>query len=258
MVAPGKRLLVIDDDVQIRKLLDEYLTEVGFDVTVVGDGASARSQFRSSEIDLILLDIVLPDTDGITLAKEFRETSDTPIVMLTVKGEELERIMGLELGADDYVTKPFSPRELAARVNAIFRRIDAGKERDDAADERETATVYHFGDWSLDPATRRISRTDGEQRRLTAAEFRLLMAFLRNPRHVLSREQLLTLSRADPSEVYDRSIDYQILRLRRKLDDVPRSPKLIKTEHGIGYVFDAMVTKTAIPGAPVPNAQPYT
>lgn len=240
----NKHILVVDDDAQIRQLLDEYLSEAGFRISTVGDGAAARAAVTGQSIDMILLDIVLPDVDGITLAKEFCASGDIPVLMLTVKGEEIERVVGLELGADDYITKPFSPRELLARIKAVFRRTEAATApQHESAD---TVTIFSFGEWQLNPATRRLTRSDGEQRRLTASEFSLLSTFMHRPKHVLTREQLLAFSRADPHAVFDRSIDYLILRLRRKLEDVPRRPQLIKTEHGVGYVFAADVTKRRV------------
>lgn len=244
MTPATKHILVVDDDAQIRHLLHEYLTGSGFRVSGVGSGTEARAAFARGDVDMVLLDIVLPDIDGTALAKEFFAISDKPIIMLTVKGEEVERIVGLELGADDYITKPFSPRELLARIRAIFRRT-----RTDTAASgtmENAVTVFAFGNWELHPATRRLVRHDGEERRLTASEFGLLNAFIRRPKHVLTREQLLASSRSDPDAVFDRSIDYLILRLRRKLEDVPRKPELIKTEHGIGYVFAVDVSRRSV------------
>lgn len=241
MTRANKNILVVDDDAQIRDLLYQYLSGAGFRVSTVGDGAAARAALAVQSIDMILLDIVLPDVDGITLAKEFCASSDTPILMLTVKGKEVERVIGLELGADDYITKPFSPRELLARIKAVFRRtatVQPSPHDPDAA-----TMVFLFGQWELNPATRRLKRADGEERRLTASEFGLLTAFLRRPKQILSREQLLASSRDDPTAVYDRSIDYLILRLRRKLEDSPRRPTLIQTEHGVGYIFAVDVSK---------------
>lgn len=239
-----KHILVVDDDAQIRQLLYEYLTTAGFQVSTVGNGLAARAAFAEKPIDMVLLDIVLPDIDGTTLAKEFLASSDTPIIMLTVKGEEIERVVGLELGADDYITKPFSPRELLARIRAIFRRAAASVSHAQANTEFDP--IFIFGEWELHPATRRIVKADGTERRLTASEFGLLSAFLQRPKHVLTRDQLLAFSRADPEAVYDRSIDYLILRLRRKLEDVPRQPRIIKTEHGVGYVLAVDVAKRPV------------
>lgn len=236
----SKHILVVDDDAQIRQLLDEYLTSSGFHVSTVDNGLAARAAFSKNSFDMVLLDIVLPDIDGTILAKEFLANSDTPIIMLTVKGEEIERVVGLELGADDYVTKPFSPRELVARIRAILRRAATS---DQVQRDTDCDPIYIFGGWELHPTSRRIVRRDGKERRLTATEFGLLTAFVHRPKHVLTREQLLTFSRADPEAVFDRSIDYLILRLRRKLEDVPRRPQIIKTEHGVGYVLAVDVTK---------------
>lgn len=240
-MASGKHLLAVDDDAQIRDLLSDYLGQAGFRVTAVGDGESARKALAAGGVDLIILDVVLPDTDGVSLAREIRGSSDVPIIMLTTKSDEVERVVGLEVGADDYVPKPFSPRELLARIKSIFRRFDTAREKARQADDIRLS--MRFSDWELDLTSRHLSRKGGESVQLTNAEFNLLAAFVERPQRVLSRDQLLELSRSDPEAVFDRSIDYLILRLRRKIEDDPRNPKLIKTEHGAGYVFTPKVER---------------
>lgn len=240
-MASGKHLLAVDDDAQIRDLLSDYLGQAGFRVTAVGDGESARKALAAGGVDLIILDVVLPDTDGVSLAREIRGSSDVPIIMLTTKSDEVERVVGLEVGADDYVPKPFSPRELLARIKSIFRRFDVAREKARQADDIRLS--MRFSDWELDLTSRHLSRKGGESVQLTNAEFNLLAAFVERPQRVLSRDQLLELSRRDPEAVFDRSIDYLILRLRRKIEDDPRNPKLIKTEHGAGYVFTPKVER---------------
>lgn len=236
-----KKLLVVDDDAQIRDLLTDYLGEAGYEVITVGDGASAKNVLNQTAIDLMILDLILPDTDGVSLAREIRTKDDIPIIMLTTKSEEVERIVGLEVGADDYVSKPFSPRELLARIRAIFRRLDLARQR--AIQGDDVRLVVRFSDWELDLTSRGLSHRSGKLVRLTNAEFNLLATFVKRPQRVLSRDQLLNFSRTDPDSVFDRSIDYLILRLRRKIEDNPRSPKLIRTEHGAGYVFSPKVVR---------------
>ena len=237
----AKRILVLDDDPQIRELLTGYLGDAGFDVQSVGTGAEFTSAVHSNAYDLIIFDLLLPDADGVTLMVKFRGSYDTPVVILTTKTDEVERIVGLEVGADDYVSKPFSPRELLARIKSIFRRIETSSRREHA--ERGTHLRVAFADWRFDLTSRRLVHREGTEKRLTNSEFQLLAAFVERPRHVLSRDQLLEFSRKDPDTVFDRSIDYLVLRLRRKLEDNPRRPELIKTEHGAGYVFTPEVVR---------------
>ena len=236
-----KHILVVDDDAQIRALLLDYLSQAGFHITAVGDGAAAIASLDKENIDLIILDVILPDIDGISLAREICRTSDIPIIMLTTKSDEIERVVGLEVGADDYVAKPFSPRELLARIKSTFRRIEMVTRK-----VSKIATLQlkvQFEDWQFDLTLRRLVKQDGTEVKLTNAEFNLLAAFVERPQRVLSRDQLLEYSRADPSAVFDRSIDYLILRLRRKLETCPRQPKLIRTEHGAGYYFASTVLR---------------
>jgi DNA-binding response OmpR family regulator len=235
----NQHILVVDDDPDLARLIQDYLAELDFRATHAADGRAMQAVLEREPVDLILLDIRLPGQDGITLMRELRATSSVPIILLTSRQDEVDRILGLELGADDYVTKPFSTRELLARVRAVLRR-SALRQRDaDAADERLPA--LRFAGWQLDLRHSRLSSPAGAQVQLTQAEVRLLHAFLKAPRRTLSRDQLLDLSRGSNDDVFDRSIDVQILRLRRKLEADPSRPVLIKTERGVGYFLDAKV-----------------
>jgi two-component system OmpR family response regulator len=231
-------VLVVDDDTGVRSLVTEYLSQNDFRVTAVGTGKEMMSVLATEAIDLIVLDLKLPGEDGLTLARKVRETSNISIIMVTGRLEEADRVMGLELGADDYVTKPFSPRELLARIRAVMRRYQSPEAlpgRDDGL------RAYRFAGWELNVRLHRLTSPTGKQVPLTNGEFSLLVAFLSSPQRVLNRDQLLDLSRLHSTEVYDRSIDVQILRLRRKIEADPADPQLIRTERGAGYVFCAPV-----------------
>ena len=232
-------ILVVDDDPQVRQLIADYLGTQDYRVSVAADGGEMTRLLAESAVDLIVLDLKLPGEDGLSLARKLRAESDIPIIMLTGQSDPIDRVVGLELGADDYLTKPFNPRELLARIKAVLRRFKA-RESAPAADSKIKA--YRFAGWELNLAARRLIDPKGEAVTLTNAEFNLLMAFLQAPQRVLSRDQLLELSRVHSDEVFDRSIDSVILRLRRKLEANPREPRLIKTEWGAGYLFAAAVT----------------
>ena len=232
-------VLVVDDDAGVRSLVTEYLSQNDFRVTAVGTGKEMMSVLATEAIDLVVLDLKLPGEDGLTLARKLRETSNISIIMVTGRLEEADRVMGLELGADDYVTKPFSPRELLARIRAVMRRYQSPEPlpgRDDAL------RAYRFSGWELNVRLHRLTSPAGKHVALTNGEFSLLVAFLSSPQRVLNRDQLLDLSRLHSTEVYDRSIDVQILRLRRKIEADAADPQLIRTERGAGYVFCAPVT----------------
>lgn len=232
-------ILAVDDDEPIRELLTSYLTSEGYRVTTVADVAGARRVIEGDPIDLIVLDLRLPDEDGLNLVRELRLESKLPVIILSSKDQDVDRIIGLEVGADDYLTKPFNPRELLARIKAVLRRAD-GK----AAPPRpveELRAVVQFANWELDMTAQRLRAADGREVDLTKAEYGLLAAFVKRPQRVLTRDQLLDLTRADGAEVFDRSIDVLILRLRRKIENNPKEPRIIKTERGAGYVFDAKV-----------------
>jgi two-component system, OmpR family, response regulator len=232
-------VLVVDDDQAMRQLATEYFAENELRVTAVATGAEMASVFAQTAIDVVVLDLRLASEDGMQLARKLREQSNVPIIMVTGKKDEADRVMGLELGADDYVTKPFSPRELLARVRAVLRRYKSSVQEISTRDEKQRA--YRFLGWELNLRTHRLIAPDGQQVALSNGEFNLLRAFCAAPQRVLSREQLLDLSRLHSAEVYDRSIDVQILRLRRKIEVNPSEPQYILTERGSGYRFDAPV-----------------
>jgi two-component system OmpR family response regulator len=232
-------ILAIDDDAAIRALIADYLSANELRVTTGATGADMARALDLHAIDLVVLDLRLPEEDGMLLARKLRETSAIPIIILTGKGEEADRVMGLELGADDYITKPFSPRELLARIRAVLRRYQTARDLMPAQDERRRA--YRFAGWELNLLTRKLVGPDGRRVEITNGEFSLLQALCAAPQRVLSREQLLDLSRLHGAEVYDRSIDVQILRLRRKIEANPSEPEFIKTERGAGYVFSVPV-----------------
>jgi len=229
-------ILVVDDDLAIRELIKEYLTENELKVSVAESGADMDRVLSVEVVDLVLLDLKLPDEDGLAIARRLRESLDIPIIILTGRKEEVDRVMGLELGADDYVTKPFSQRELLARIKAVLRRTEGKR----SVRRGETVRAFRFAGWELNTGTRRLRSPDGRNVDLTNSEYALLVAFLKAPQRILSRDQLLESSRLH-DDIYDRSIDVQILRLRRKVEESPNSPKLIRTERGAGYYLDAKV-----------------
>ncbi|WP_292427212.1 response regulator [Mesorhizobium sp.] len=234
----GKHILVVDDDPDMRAMLANYLEGENFRVSAVADGRAMSRVFNERTVDLMILDMRLADEDGFDIMRRLGSPPEAPIIIITGhRREETDRIVGLELGADDYITKPFSLRELLARVRAVLRRAGAAQRRP----QRKRHTRYRFAGWELDQRSRSLKSPDGEATPLTAGEFNLLVALLRSPRQILSREQLLAASRMHDEEVFDRSIDVQILRLRRKLEANPSEPKLIVTERGAGYVFTAAV-----------------
>jgi DNA-binding response OmpR family regulator len=232
-------ILAIDDDPAMRKLVAEYLRENDLRVTAVATGTEMEQMLAQHAIDLVVLDLRLAAEDGMQLARKLREESKVPIIIVTGKQDEADRVMGLELGADDYVTKPFSPRELLARIRAVLRRYQTAREVLPAQGEKRRA--YRFARWELNLGSRRLTSPNGSRVELTHGEFNLLHAFCAAPQRVLSREQLLDLSRLYGAEVYDRSIDVQVLRLRRKIEPNPAQPQYIKTERGAGYVFSVAV-----------------
>jgi DNA-binding response OmpR family regulator len=231
-------VLVVDDDSQIRTLLKDYLGENGMRVSAASNSQEMAEILGEETIDLVILDLRLAGEDGMTIARSLRERLSIPVVMLTGVRDEADRVMGLELGADDYVTKPFSPRELLARIRTVLRRTKlAGT---DAA-RRPEVRAYRFGDFELNLRTRRLKRLDGRAVNLTNGELNLLAALLAAPARILSRDQLLEASRVYDNEVYDRAIDIQVLRLRRKIEADPSQPRFIITERGVGYLFSAPV-----------------
>ena len=229
--APLPHVLVVDDDLAIRQLVDEYLGRNDFRVSAAVDGAGFTAALRSQVLDLVLLDLRLPGEDGMQLLRELRTQSQIPVIILTGRTEEADRVMGLELGADDYLTKPFSPRELLARIRTVLRRTHAGKEVHGAP----VCRAYRLPGWELNLRTRRLIGADGASVSLSNGEFNLLAALLATANRVVTRDQLIELSRRYDNEVYDRAIDVQILRLRRKIEADPAKPRIIVTERGVGY-----------------------
>jgi two-component system OmpR family response regulator len=236
MEAPA-HILVVDDDREIRRLLAEYLEKNGLRVTAARDGREMRRVLGRERVDLIVLDVMLPGDDGLKLCRELRLDSQIPIIMLTARVEDVDRILGLELGADDYVPKPFNPRELLARIAAVLRRA-AYAPRDPLPSE---VAGYRFAGWRLDNTTRSLSDPDGAVVPLSGAEFRLLGVLLAHAGQVLSRTQLADLLRGREHEPFDRSIDVRVSRLRQILHDDARSPRIIKTVYGEGYVIGVPV-----------------
>lgn len=239
-MTPSVHVLIVDDDQAIRQIVSDVLTAQGWTVNEAADGRELAERLREHQPDLILLDIRLPDQDGLTIAQKLRASSDIPIIMLTGLGGDVDRIVGLEVGADDYVVKPFNPRELVARVKAVLRRTRGIPDRGEPV-----SALGHdcrrFAGWLLDRTAHRLSSPDGSEVSLTNAEYLLLDAFVGAPRRVLSRDQLLDLTRSHGAGVFDRTVDVLVLRLRRKIEPNPHAPRLIRTERGAGYVFDADV-----------------
>jgi two-component system OmpR family response regulator len=235
-----RHVLAVDDDPAIRSMIAEYLSEEGFKVSTASTSREMARLLAEGDIDLVLLDLKLAHEDGLDLVREIRSHSDLPIIVLTGhRRDATDRVVGLEVGADDYVTKPFSLRELLARVRAVLRR--SAPDGSPRQPKRDGKRRYRFAGWQLDEQVRRLSSATGEAIPLTRSEFGLLMAFLKSPQQVLSREQLLAASRLHAEDVYDRSVDVQILRLRRKLEANPTEPELIKTERGVGYILTVPV-----------------
>jgi DNA-binding response OmpR family regulator len=239
MAAVAPHVLALDDDPDIRRVLADYLSGQGLRVSAVATGKEMLAILDSEPVDLLLLDLRLAGENGLDLARRIRETSKVPILILSGQSEEADRVMGLELAADDYVTKPFSPRELLARIRAVLRRAQSGEPVDRVEKELR---AYRFAGWELNVRLHRLTAPDGRKVALTNNEFSLLCAFLSAPQRVLSRDQLLERSRLHSLEVYDRSIDVTILRLRRKIEADPSNPELLTTERGSGYIFTAPVT----------------
>ena len=224
-------ILVVDDDREIRRLVARFLAENGLRVTAAADGREADEALAAGRFDLVVLDLMLPGEDGISIARRLRKTSDLPILMLTARGSETDRIVGLEIGADDYLTKPFSPRELLARIRAVLRRTA------ERPQESTKNPYFRFAGWIVDVQKRELRRPDGALVPTTDAEFDLLAAFVERPQRVLSREQLLDLARGRQAQLFDRSIDVAVMRLRRKIEIDPTKPEIIRTVRNGGYMF---------------------
>ena len=239
MEAVAPHVLALDDDPDIRKVLVQYLREQDLRITAVASGREMLHVIENEPVDLLMIDLRLAGEDGLTLARQVRDSSSIPILILSGKADEADRVMGLELAADDYVTKPFSMRELLARIRAVLRRsqiVESAAPRDDQL------RAYRFAGWELNLRLHRLLSPDGRRVELTNSEFNLLCAFLSAPQRVLTRDQLLERSRVHALEVYDRAIDVTMLRLRRKIERDPSNPELLRTERGAGYVFMAPVS----------------
>jgi two-component system phosphate regulon response regulator OmpR len=220
------RILVVDDDPRLAALVAEYLGEAGFRVSVVPDGHTGLERLKREPYDAVVLDLMLPGMDGLEVCRRLRATSDVPVLMLTARGQAMDRVVGLEMGADDYLPKPFEPRELLARLRAILRRRESGR----------ASTILRFGRLEIDRDARTV-RVDGRERNLTGHQFSLIVALAENAGRVLSREALMDLVRGDDLEAFDRSIDVHISRIRAAIEDDPKRPRRILTVRGAGYVF---------------------
>ena len=234
----NQRILVVDDDAELRNLLTSYLGEQGFAVTALADGDAMRKAFDAAAFDLVILDLMLPGDDGLVLCRELRSRSRIPILMLTARGDELDRIIGLEMGADDYLPKPFHPRELLARIRSILRRVQ------ELAGEAP-ARAYRFAGWTLDLGLRHLVGEDGVAVSLSTGEFRLLQALTENANRVMSRDRLMDVLSGREAGPFDRSVDVMISRLRRRLGDAGREPEIIKTVRNEGYVLTGKVERSA-------------
>lgn len=232
-------ILIVDDDREIRDLLSRFLKKHGYRAETAGDGREMDQKLEDNRFDLIVLDIMMPGEDGLSICRRLRAAQTLPIIMLTAVAEETDRIIGLEIGADDYLTKPFNPRELLARIKAVLRRTGtaprAGAEPD--------GEVLAFEGWQLDVSKRELHSPDGVLVTLTGGEFDLLVAFAEHPRRVLSRDQLLDFTKGRAAQPFDRAIDVQISRLRRKIESDPKDPQFIKTVRAGGYIFTVEVAE---------------
>lgn len=224
------RLLLVDDEASLREPLADYLSRQGFAVSQAESAAKARSVLLDTTPDLVLLDIMMPGEDGISLCRHLVEAKNLPVIFLTAKGEAMDRVVGLEIGADDYVVKPFEPRELVARIRSVLRRASKG-----SSPERDQDAHYEFDGWLLDPLKRRLTDPEGSLVPISSAEFRLLVALLDHPKQVMDRDKLLDMVQGREAHLFDRAVDNQISRLRRKVEEDSRDPKLIQTVWGGGY-----------------------
>ena len=239
MMGDTPHLLLVDDERSIREPLAQFLGKQGFRVTQAGNAEAARTRLTAYAIDLVVLDIMMPGEDGLSLCRHIRATSDVPVILLTAKSEETDRIVGLEMGADDYVIKPFSPRELATRAKVVLRRAGAGGIRQHPPE----SGAYAFAGWVLKTGERTLVDRGGVTVPLSTGEYNLLLALAQRPRQVLTRDQLLDLTQGREAAAFDRAIDNQVSRLRRKIEPDPRNPEVIKTVWGGGYTLAADVTR---------------
>ncbi len=232
------KLLLVDDEASLRQPLADYLTRQGFVVRQAADAAKARAALIDDVPDLVLLDIMMPGEDGLSLCRHLVEAKDLPVILLTARGEATDRIVGLEIGADDYVVKPFEPRELVARIRSVLRRASRGGTVPD------NDALYEFEGWLLDPLKRRLVDPEGTLVPISSAEFRLLTAFLDHPRQVLDRDRLLDMVQGREAHLFDRAVDNQVSRLRRKMETDSREPRMIQTVWGGGYRLASDVRRT--------------
>lgn len=230
---PEYHLLVVDDDTDLRQLLGDYLRKNGFAVSLAANGKAMQECLAEQSINLIVLDLMLPGEDGLVLCRNLRVHSNIPVIMLTARGDETDRIIGLEMGADDYLPKPFNPRELLARIKSVLRRVKVLPDTPATTDKR----YIPFAQWQLDTVTRNLYAKDGLVVALSGAEYRLLKIFLEHANRILSRDQLLDLTQSKDADPFDRSIDVQISRLRHRLGDDAKEPTMIKTVRSEGYVL---------------------
>lgn len=235
----NEHILIVDDDPELRELLGNYLSKNGFRVTGVEDGRRMWTVLEQSRIDLIILDLMLPGDDGLVLCRNLRVRSQLPVIMLTARGDDTDRIIGLEMGADDYLPKPFNPRELLARIKGVLRRTR------NLPNELEEAHYFRFAGWTLDTLARHLISPDGVVIPLGGGEYRLLRIFLEHPKRVLNRDRLLDLTQGREATPFDRSIDVQVSRLRRRLGDDPREAGIIKTVRNEGYMLAVPVKREA-------------
>ncbi len=235
-MSKGKQILIVDDDQEIRELLTEYLARAGFDVLAAAEGGEMYRHLAQHAPDLIILDIMMPGDDGFSLCQQIRRTSQVPIIMLTAASDEADRVIGLELGADDYIAKPFSPRELMARIKALLRRAEFRQP------EKESERRIRFADWTLDTLSQQLVNDAGQEMDLTGSDFILLSLFLQHPGQVLDRDTISDATRGRETLPMERGIDVQISRLRQKLGDNGKSPRIIKTIRGSGYMLIAEVS----------------
>lgn len=235
------RLLLVDDEAALREPLAEYLSRQGFAVSQAVSAAQARTILQNETPELVLLDIMMPGEDGLSLCRHLSEARAIPVILLTARGEATDRIVGLEIGADDYVVKPFEPRELVARIRSVLRR--AAKAAPQAAEEE----LFEFEGWRLDPLKRRLTDPSGAMVSISSVEFRLLMAFVEHPRQVLDRDRLLDMVQGREAHLFDRAVDNQVSRLRRKIEADSRNPTLIQTVWGGGYMLAADVRRIKVP-----------
>ncbi len=236
-----KKILVVDDDPGLRELLQEYLTSQGYQVATVADGIAMERHLQQDAADLVILDLMLPGEDGLTLARKLKAGSNLPIIMLSARGEDVDRIVGLEVGADDYLAKPFNPRELLARIRAVLRRGEEKETRTEGSGQ----ALRRFGPFQLNLDSRRLMK-DGAEIALTAREFNLLSIFVEHPNRVLSRDFLIDVMKGYERDPFDRSIDVTMTRLRKKIEADPAAPAYLRTVWGEGYLF--------APGGSAPNA----